>query len=119
MRVSRPRANRNARANTRLDNANNGAPDSPPGSLARGDRSPAGRVIVVLPTIRPWTQDAAHVSTTAAIPSGEVEPYRFALPTTNHVFLPSFPFWHAFALMGAYSIGALVIGGVLMVRRDP
>lgn len=41
------------------------------------------------------------------------------IPQTNQVFLPSFPFWHAFALMGAYSIGALVIGGALMVRRDP
>ncbi len=34
-------------------------------------------------------------------------------------FLPSFPFWHGFALMCAYAVGALVIGGVLMVRRDP
>jgi len=34
-------------------------------------------------------------------------------------FLPSFPFWHGFALLCAYAVGALVIGGVLMVRRDP
>ncbi|HXQ90699.1 MAG TPA: hypothetical protein VN768_04005 [Acidimicrobiales bacterium] len=34
-------------------------------------------------------------------------------------FLPSFPFWHGFALLCAYALGALVIGGVLMVRRDP
>jgi len=34
-------------------------------------------------------------------------------------FLPSFPFWHGFALLCAYAVGALVIGGLLMVRRDP
>jgi len=34
-------------------------------------------------------------------------------------FLPSFPFWHGFALMCGYAVGALVIGGALMVRRDP
>ena len=34
-------------------------------------------------------------------------------------FLPSFPFWHGFALMCGYAVGALVLGGVLMVRRDP
>ncbi len=34
-------------------------------------------------------------------------------------FLPSFPFWHGFALLCGYAVGALVIGGVLMVRRDP
>lgn len=38
----------------------------------------------------------------------------------NHVsFLPSFPFWHGFVLLCAYAIGSLVIGGALMVRRDP
>jgi hypothetical protein len=41
-------------------------------------------------------------------------------PQGAHVnFLPSFPFWHAFALLCAYAIGALVIGGVLMIRSDP
>jgi ABC-2 type transport system permease protein len=34
-------------------------------------------------------------------------------------FLPAFPFWHGFAILCAYAVGALVIGGVLMVRRDP
>jgi hypothetical protein len=34
-------------------------------------------------------------------------------------FLPAFPFWHGFALMCAYAVGANVIGGFLMVRRDP
>jgi ABC-2 type transport system permease protein len=34
-------------------------------------------------------------------------------------FLPAFPFWHGFALLCAYAVGTLVIGGVLMVRRDP
>jgi putative CocE/NonD family hydrolase len=32
-----------------------------------------------------YRQDPAHP---APIPANEVEPYRFALPTTNHVFLP-------------------------------
>jgi ABC-2 type transport system permease protein len=41
-------------------------------------------------------------------------------PQGAHVnFLPSFPFWHAFALLCAYAIGALLIGGVLMIRSDP
>ncbi len=34
-------------------------------------------------------------------------------------FLPAFPFWHGFALMCAYAVGANVIGGFLMVRHDP
>jgi ABC-2 type transport system permease protein len=34
-------------------------------------------------------------------------------------FLPAFPFWHGFALMCAYAVGANLIGGFLMVRRDP
>jgi hypothetical protein len=34
-------------------------------------------------------------------------------------FLPAFPFWHGFAVLCAYAVGTLVIGGVLMVRRDP
>lgn len=34
-------------------------------------------------------------------------------------FLPAFPFWHGFAILCAYAIGALVIGGALMIRRDP
>jgi ABC-2 type transport system permease protein len=34
-------------------------------------------------------------------------------------FLPAFPFWHGFAVLCAYALGALLIGGVLMVRRDP
>jgi ABC-2 type transport system permease protein len=34
-------------------------------------------------------------------------------------FLPAFPFWHGFAILCAYAVGALVIGGMLMVRRDP
>jgi ABC-2 type transport system permease protein len=34
-------------------------------------------------------------------------------------FLPAFPFWHGFAILCAYAVGALVIGGVLMIRRDP
>ena len=40
----------------------------------------------------PWTSSAAATARTSAhpkpIPAGQVEPYRFALPTTNHVFLP-------------------------------
>jgi hypothetical protein len=34
-------------------------------------------------------------------------------------FLPAFPFWHGFAILCAYAVGTLVIGGVLMIRRDP
>jgi ABC-2 type transport system permease protein len=34
-------------------------------------------------------------------------------------FLPSFPFWHGFALLCAYALASLVIGGALMIRRDP
>ena len=34
-------------------------------------------------------------------------------------FLPAFPPWRGFALLCAYAAGALVIGGVLMARRDP
>jgi len=34
-------------------------------------------------------------------------------------FLPAFPFWHGFVILCAYAVGTLVIGGVLMVRRDP
>ncbi len=34
-------------------------------------------------------------------------------------FLPSFSYWHGFAILCAYALGALVIGGALMVRRDP
>jgi hypothetical protein len=34
-------------------------------------------------------------------------------------FLPAFPPWRGFALLCAYAVGALVVGGVLMVRRDP
>ena len=34
-------------------------------------------------------------------------------------FLPAFPFWHGFALLCTYAVVALVIGGVLMIRRDP
>jgi hypothetical protein len=34
-------------------------------------------------------------------------------------FLPAFPAWHGFALLCAYAVVALVVGGVLMVRRDP
>jgi len=34
-------------------------------------------------------------------------------------FLPAFPFWRGFVIMCLYALGALVIGGVLMVRRDP
>jgi ABC-2 type transport system permease protein len=34
-------------------------------------------------------------------------------------FLPAFPFWHGFAILCAYAVGTLVVGGVLMVRRDP
>jgi hypothetical protein len=34
-------------------------------------------------------------------------------------FLPSFPPWHGFALLCAYAAGALIVGGLTMVRRDP
>ncbi|HLI72477.1 MAG TPA: ABC transporter permease [Acidimicrobiales bacterium] len=34
-------------------------------------------------------------------------------------FLPSFAPWTGFALLCAYAAGALVIGGIAMVRRDP
>jgi ABC-2 type transport system permease protein len=34
-------------------------------------------------------------------------------------FLPAFPAWHGFALLCLYAAGALLVGGVLMVRRDP
>jgi len=34
-------------------------------------------------------------------------------------FLPAFPPWRGFALLCAYGAGALVLGGVLMARRDP
>jgi len=34
-------------------------------------------------------------------------------------FLPAFPFWHGFAVLCVYAVASLVIGGVLMVRRDP
>jgi hypothetical protein len=34
-------------------------------------------------------------------------------------FLPTFPAWHGFALLCLYAAGALLVGGVLMVRRDP
>jgi len=34
-------------------------------------------------------------------------------------FLPAFPFWHGFVVLCAYAVGTLVIGGALMVRRDP
>ena len=34
-------------------------------------------------------------------------------------FLPSYPPWRGFALLCAYAVGALVVGGVLMARRDP
>jgi hypothetical protein len=34
-------------------------------------------------------------------------------------FLPAFPPWHGFALLCAYALGSLVIGGYAMVRRDP
>ncbi len=34
-------------------------------------------------------------------------------------FLPAFPFWHGFAILCAYAVGTLVVGGVWMVRRDP
>jgi len=37
----------------------------------------------------------------------------------HNSFLPAFPFWHGFAVLCAYAVGALVIGGMLMVRRDP
>jgi hypothetical protein len=34
-------------------------------------------------------------------------------------FLPSFPPWRGFGVLCAYAVAALVVGGVLMVRRDP
>jgi len=34
-------------------------------------------------------------------------------------FLPAFPPWRGFALLCAYAVGALVMGSVLMTRRDP
>ncbi|HUY21229.1 MAG TPA: ABC transporter permease [Acidimicrobiales bacterium] len=42
--------------------------------------------------------------------------------TTGHGhpdFLPSFPPWTGFSILCAYAVGALVVGGVIMVRRDP
>jgi len=43
--------------------------------------------------------------------------------TTTHGahadFLPAFPPWRGFVLLCAYAVGSLVIGGVLMARRDP
>ncbi len=56
-----------------VDSALHGTPDSPPVSRACRDFNPAGREIVVLPTIRPWTPSSTQVSTTAAKPvSGQV-----------------------------------------------
>ena len=37
----------------------------------------------------------------------------------HDAFLPAFPFWHGFAILCAYAVGALVIGGALMIRHDP
>jgi len=34
-------------------------------------------------------------------------------------FLPSFPPWTGFGILCAYAAGALLVGGLLMVRRDP
>jgi hypothetical protein len=34
-------------------------------------------------------------------------------------FLPAFPFWHGFAVLCVYAVTSLVVGGALMVRRDP
>jgi len=34
-------------------------------------------------------------------------------------FLPSFPPWRGFGVLCAYAVAALVVGGLLMIRRDP
>jgi hypothetical protein len=40
-------------------------------------------------------------------------------PRGAHVdFLPSFPPWNGFMLLCTYAAGALVVGGILLVRRD-
>ena len=37
----------------------------------------------------------------------------------HEAFLPSFPPWRGFAVLCAYAVGALALGALTMVRRDP